>query len=110
MQVYKSTYRQVQESNAFREDEISYINRVYGRFLTGCTTILDDLMAVTTKDQLEMKDDERLKRIDELYQEMQDTYTFAQSFGREAQVLAAARVQERKDVQSSRAMNGIKNR
>jgi hypothetical protein len=109
MQVYKSTHRQVKESNALEGDEISYINRVFGRMIDGCTTILEELLAVTTKDKLEMKDDERLKRIDNLYKEMQDKYMFAQNFGREAQVLAASRLQERKDVQTSRAINGIKN-
>ena len=45
---------------------------------------IDEFIAVTTSNELEMKDDERLKRIDTLYNDMQGKYTFAQSFANEA--------------------------
>lgn len=108
-QVCKSTYRQLQESGSFSREEISYIYRVFGRLLDDGAAMLDELQAVTTDGKLEMRDDERLERIEALYSDMQDKYTFAQSFSREARVLAAARLQERKDVQTSRAMYGIEN-
>jgi hypothetical protein len=40
---------------------------------------------------------------------MQDKYTFTKSFGNEAWVLAVARKQEQRDVQTGRALHGIKN-
>ena len=109
MQVCQSTYRQLQENGSFSREEISYIYRVFGRLLDDGAATLDKLQAVTTDDKLEMSDDERLERIGALYSDMQDRYTFAQSFSREARILAAARLQERKDVQTSRAMHGIVN-
>lgn len=107
-QVYKSTYRQLQVSGSFSREDISYIYRVFGRLLDDGAAILDELQAVTTDGKLEMRDDERLERIEALYSDMQDKYTFAQSFSREAMMLAAARMQEKKDVQTSRVINGIK--
>ena len=56
-----------------------------------------------------MKDDERLKRIDALYHDMQDKYSFAQSFAGEANILAARRLREQNDIQISRGLNEIKN-
>lgn len=108
MQVYKNTYRQVQESDAFHADEVSYVYEVFGRLLDDCSTTLNVLLTITTSDKLEMKDDERLKYIEALYNDMQDKYTFVQSFSQETMMLAAVRLQEKKDMQTSRAMHGIK--
>ena len=56
-----------------------------------------------------MKDDERMKRIDMLYLDMQDKFTFSQSFSNDAVSLAASRLKEKTDVQTSRVLHGIKN-
>ncbi len=109
LQLYNRACKQVKESNALNGNEVSYIYGVFDRLLNDCSNSIDELITVTTGNQLEMKDDERLKRIDALYSDMQDKYTFAHSFGNEAMVLAAARIQEKKDVNTSRAVNGIKN-
>jgi hypothetical protein len=49
-----------------------------------------------------------MERIDILYQNMTDKYTFSQSFNNETMVLAASRIKENNDVQTSRALYGIK--
>jgi len=82
--------------------------RVLGRLLDDCENTLNELIAVTTDSNLEMKDDERLERIDILYQDMTDQYTFSQSFNKETMVLAASRIKENNDVQTSRALYNIK--
>lgn len=109
IQAYKHAYGKIKESNAFNPGEVSYINRVFARLLDDCANTIDELIMITTADRLEMEDGERLKRINSLYFDMQDKYTFAQSFGNEAMVLAAARIQEKNDIQTSRTVNGIKN-
>lgn len=107
--VYKNTYRQVQQSKTFNADELKYINEVFNRLIDDCMATIDELIAITTSNELEMKDDERLRRIDGLYNDMQSKYTFAQSFAGEAKVLAVSRLREQNDIQTSRAINGIKN-
>lgn len=109
VQTYHRAYRQIKESNAFNPDEITYVYRVFGRLLDDCTAAIDELITVTASGKLEMKDDERLKRIDALYNDMQDKYTFAKSFSNETIELAAVRIKEKNDVQTSRLINGIKN-
>ncbi|MET6998673.1 hypothetical protein [Chitinophaga defluvii] len=101
-------YRQLQRSDMFSAGELSYVNRVLGRLLDDCEKILDELITVTTSGKLEMKDDERMARIDRLYLDMQDSYTFSKSFTDEAQSLALSRKKDITDVSTSRALQGIK--
>jgi len=108
IQGYSKTRRYVRESGAFNGEELDYIMRVLGRLLDDCGNTLGELIAVTTDGNLEMKDDERLERIDILYQDMTDKYTFSRSFNNETMVLAASRIKENNDVQTSRALYGIK--
>lgn len=109
VKVYKETAKQIRQSKSFNTDEITYINNVFERLLDDCTKTIDELITVTTSGQLEMKDDERLKRIDRLYNDMQTNYVFVQSFSDEAKLLGASRTREQNDIQSSRIINGIKN-
>lgn len=108
IKVYKEAGRQVKHSGSFNGDEISYFNGVFEKLMNECTKVIDELITVTGSGQLEMKDDERLKRIDALYSDMQDKYTFIQSFSNEAKLLAASRTQEQNNIQSIRALYGIK--
>lgn len=109
MKVYKNAYRQVEQSGSFNAGEIKYIKEVFNRLIDDCAGTIEQLTMVITGNQLEMKDDERLKRIDALYNDMQDKYSFAQSFAGEANILAASRLREQNDIQTSRVLNGIKN-
>lgn len=109
VKVYKEAAKQIKQSKSFSANEITYINSVFERLLNDCTKTIDELITVTTSGQLAMKDDERLKRIDRLYNDMQTNYVFVQSFSDEAKLLGASRTREQNDIQSSRIINGIKN-
>ena len=109
VQFYNRAYNRLQQSKAFSQEELNYIYRVYGRLLEDCSQEIDELIAVTTNGNLEMKDDERIKIVDALYHEMQDHYTFIQSFSNEALTLAYSRIKAEKDIQNSRSVNGLKN-
>lgn len=106
---YNRSYGQISRSNAFNNGELEYIRRVFSRLLDDCDQTLDELIAVTTSGKLEMKDDERMGRIDRLYLDMQDKYSFSQSFSNDAKTLAVARAKENTEIQTSRALQGIKN-
>lgn len=108
IQAYGRTRRHVRETGVFNREEVDYIMRVLGRLMDDCENTLNELITLTTDGNLEMKDDERLKRIAMLYQDMTDKYTFSQSFNIETMVLAASRIKENNDVQTSRALYNIK--
>lgn len=101
-------YRQLQRSDMLSANELTYIERVFTRLLDDCEQILDELITVTTNGKLEMKDDERMSRIDRLYLDMQDSYTISKGFSDEAQALALSRKKEHNDIITGRALQGIK--
>jgi hypothetical protein len=109
LKVFSNTYQQLKQSKEFSENELSYMDNVFTRLIEDCMVTIDELIEVTTSNKLEMKDDERLRRIDNLYNDLQSKNTFVQSFSREAKVLAVSRLQDQNDVGTSRSINGIKN-
>lgn len=108
IQNYHQTFRRLNTSNVFSDNELAHIRRVFSRLLEDCDKTLEELITITTDGKLEMKDDERLKRIDQLYVDMQDKFTFSKSFSTDAISLAVSRIKEKKDVQTSRVLQGIK--
>lgn len=108
IKVYKNASAQIQSSGAFNDTEIRYLNGVFDRLIDDCTKTIDELITITTSNQLEMKDDERLKRIDNLYSDMQNKYTFVEGFSNGAKMLAVSRTREQNDIETSRAITGIK--
>lgn len=109
VQVYREVRKQVMKDNLFGEKEANYIFKVFESVLEDCNGIIMDLTAVITSNNLEMKDDERLKRIDALYNSIQEAYIFAQGFSNEIKLLRLQRKKEAADVQTSRILNDIKN-
>jgi hypothetical protein len=106
---YKSVYSGIIESGAFNSEELNYIERVFNRLLDDCADKIDALTILTSAGKLQMKDDERLAGINTLYLDMQDNYIFARTFGSEAIALAAGRLQEKNNLQTSLILNGIEN-
>lgn len=103
----KQTRRRAQGSNLFNAEEKEYIGRVLDRLLDDCTNVLDELLTVATDGKLEMRDDERLERIDMLYQEMMRQYTFSQSFSNETLLMAISRIKESNETETVRSLHGI---
>ncbi|MEO7983793.1 MAG: hypothetical protein ABI688_06910 [Bacteroidota bacterium] len=108
VQLYKKALKQIKNCGDFNEKEILYMKGVFDRLIDDCTKTLDELIAVTTNGRIEMSDDERLTRVESLYRDMQSKYTFVQGFSNEAKMLASSRSSDQDDIQTSRAINGIK--
>ena len=60
--------------------EIDYIARVYDRISAECEKDLNALISVLTNDELEMNDQERVKRIDGIWLDMKEKTAFTTSF------------------------------
>ena len=98
----------IQESDSFTPDEVDYIHRVFSRLLSDCNKNIRALSEITSSGKLEMKDNERMKYIDALYLDMQDNLVFAQSFRRDALMLAASRIHTKNEFQKGLTIHGIK--
>jgi hypothetical protein len=109
MKSYGSFYRQVQQDDLFHGNEVDYIKRVFDRLIENCNDNLEELITIVTDGQLEMKDDERMKRIDAIYWNMLENHTFCESFSNQTQLLSLSRAKDRNDVETSRVLHGFNN-
>lgn len=70
----------IKNHKSFSADQLSYISRLADGVIGECYTDLEELLLVITSGKLEMKDDERLKRLNAIYERMLDKSSFTQSF------------------------------
>lgn len=108
LKVYKGAHKRIRGSGAFNSEEVNYIFSVFTSLLADCHTVLAELNEVITSGKLEMRDDERLVRIDNLYTRMQENYVIAQSFSGEAKLLLIQREGKKAEIQKSQLLIVIK--
>ena len=104
----KITIQQIRETKQFTEAELGQCKQVFDNLLDECIKTVEELILVTTSGKLEMKDDERLNRIDGLYADIQNKYSFACSFSEDMGLLAVQRLGEQMEINRSKLINGIK--
>lgn len=107
MKETKETLQGVKQLDQFTTGEIEYCSMIIGNLLEDCLKNIDELMILVTDDQLEMKDDERIKRIDVLYADMQNKYAFNALFSEEMALLSVQRMRELHEVNLSKKLNGF---
>ena len=77
---------------------LAYISQVAAVVLKECAADLDELLLVITAGKTEMKDDERLDRLDKVYTAMKDKSVFVQSFSGEVHILTGQRRSEQQSI------------
>ncbi len=103
----KECLKGVKEARQFSIAEIDHCSMVFQNVLNASLENLEQLLEIISDGQLEMKDDERLKRIDALYADMQDKYAFSSSYSEEMAVLTVQRMHQRADIELSKKLNGL---
>lgn len=88
------------KSNAFLSaDNREYIRMVRKKVFEECAKDLQELLMVITSGKLEMKDDERIKRLNRVYASMKDKSAFIQRFINEASLLIAQNANEQRTIE-----------
>ena len=103
-----TTIKNLKESGQFNTNELDYSKAVFENLLDECVKNVDELYLVITSGALQMTDDERIKRIDQIYTKMQDNYSFCKSFSNECLVLARQRLNEVIEIKVGKQLNGVK--
>lgn len=98
---------QSQSSGMFVPQEIQYFRSVYDNLIKNCIETMDNLKMVTSDGQVEMTDDQRMKRIDEYYAQMQENYVFAVAFCTDMQALENARRKHKQEAEQLRVLFGL---
>lgn len=101
LKISKRTFAQIKSHDLFNGNEIDYIERSFDRLLDSCKDTLESLLILTTDSQLQLKDDQRIERIDELYITMMDDYNFCLSFSKETKLLLVSKAKEKNDTEST---------
>jgi hypothetical protein len=104
----KESLKDVSASKQFTPEEIEYCKSVLEFLFGECKKSVDELISVITSGEAQMKDDERLKRIDKIYLDMQNKYAFCSSFNEEMGLLNLQRTGEQVEINRSKILNGIK--
>ena len=104
----RQALERIREMNQFTNEELSYCSKVFDNLLEDCLKNIDELFLVISSGELTMKDDERLNRIDKLYEDMQSKYGFCASFSNEMGLLAIQRFSEQMEVNQSKILNGLR--
>lgn len=93
-------------SEFLTDEEKRHIKSVIGNALAECQASLSQLKNVITDTRLQMKDDERLKQIDDLYDDMKEKYAFTRAFAGSTRCLMVQREREQAETMKAGAING----
>lgn len=104
---YKNAYNKFKNDENFSARELSYLSDVYTNLFNQSIKNLDALTIIITANKLRMSDDERLKAIDDIFNDMQDKLVFLRHFNNNTTILAIQRAREKKDVRSLITIYGI---
>ena len=89
-------------------EELDYLEQVYAQILKESQIDIDQLSQLVTDNRLEMKDDERIIRIDGLYNTIRDKYMFLRSFSGGVSILMLQRYKAQLQVDNERRILGVK--
>jgi hypothetical protein len=95
------------QSHLFTTPQTDYINGIYDRLHKDCLATLDELETVTTPGKLELKDDERISRIEKLYSQSLSQYGFARNFGNNLLVMMLQKNGQNQDSKTVRSLYDI---
>lgn len=103
----KANLRDCLQSGLITPDEMGYMSRVLENLANDCAMLLDELIDLCTNDRLDLSDDQRLERLDGLYLQMENNYTFCKEFNRESLILVNARAKDLQDITVIKQLTGI---
>lgn len=106
---YKFAFKQFKENGKFTPGEIDYMGKVYSHLFDESVKNLETLTMILTSGTLRMSDDERLKQIDTLYEDMVDKLTFLRHFNNQTSVLLLQRTKDENEINLSKKFYGLSN-
>ncbi|WP_304066911.1 hypothetical protein [Pedobacter glucosidilyticus] len=92
------SFNGIRNSVSLSTENQQYIHSVRKKVLDECAADLEELLLAITSGKVEMKDDERMKRIDLVYGNMKSKSAFTQSFISEVRLLIAQKANEQQSV------------
>jgi hypothetical protein len=104
LQQCRQEQQSLQANERSSASEKRYVASVLNNLSRGCAALVESLSQVTTGDSLQLRDDERLRRIDALYAAIEERYIFLQQFCSEQSLLDQQCRQAKIDLKILRAL------
>ncbi len=104
----KSALAEFKTNKQFTLAELEYMGTVYANLFSESLKKLDELAMILTAGKLRMSDDERLKAIDGIHDEVMEQYTFLNEFNNGTAILSLQREKDKMDIDLMRKIHGIK--
>jgi hypothetical protein len=82
-------------------EERQYIGQVCEKVVNFSKENIEQLKTVLTRDELQMKDDERMERINKVYTEAKERFGFIRGFWNETQLLVMEREREKSEIETT---------
>lgn len=95
---YHAYYNGFRTSGVYTSQELAYIYRVFSEILEDAGKDIMALTEIITRGDLEATDDQRIRRIDELYEQMRRRYEVLYGFGDATKLQALQRRRELEDI------------
>lgn len=108
VKVAGSILRWCKEDQGATVSEAAHIEKVCAFVLEECRHQLDELLLLLTSGELQMSDDERIKRLEKIYEQVMNEYAFIQAFAGSINRLLKGRAHEQKRLELSKILNGLK--
>ena len=102
-------FNSILSNNSFQQRDKEYLKGVYLNVCDECNNDLAELVLIMSPGDLDMTDDERIKRFAKIHQRMQSKYLFSESLTKDLKLLVSKRQQSSRENLTSKSMNGIIN-
>lgn len=103
----EATLKLVVSSKVFSPDEVAAIKALYLSLTKDAQQYLQDFKLLTDDGRLELSDDQRIFRIENLNKGMQEKYGFQLQTDHKIKALAESRIAERKSVETLKKLYGF---
>lgn len=99
----------IENSDQLSISNQAYIQSVRNAIMDACSKDLEELLLIITSGKIEMSDDERIRRLNNVYEAMKDKAAFIQSFTNDINLLIRQMRQERESINQLKNSYGINN-
>jgi hypothetical protein len=107
MSEFRKLDKECRENEYLTDDELEYVRDVYSNMLVKCEESISELNTIITDHSSQLKDDERIERIDLIYEDMSDKRDFARSFSNSTRIIMAQRLREKSEVVTQEKLNPL---
>ena len=104
----KALLNECRQNGQLTYEEIAYLENACNKLLLESLKDIDELIMLITSGELQMKDDERINRLENIYTNMQQKQVFLQSFGSSMIRLLRNRSHEKFEIELTKLLNNGK--